>query len=99
MQSILEKKYDMTFQMTVGKSHDIKQHGYDLLYKKPGGESAKHEIHHYFVVSKDIFPETTVHSEKGRKRSSKNVMNVKSWTKERIKQYALLLGVGIKSTN
>ncbi|CAG8525334.1 6575_t:CDS:2 [Funneliformis caledonium] len=24
------KKYDMTFQMTVGKSHDIKQHGYDL---------------------------------------------------------------------
>ena len=92
----------MTFQMTVGKSHDIKQHGYDLLYKKPGGESAKHEIHHYFVVSKDIYnnfqkQQFTVKKEES--GQAKNVVNVKSWTKERIKQYALLLGVGIKSTN
>ncbi|CAI2187897.1 16903_t:CDS:2 [Funneliformis geosporum] len=95
------KDYDYTFQMTVGRTHDIKQHGYQLLHEKLGGESAGHTIRHYFVVPKDTFknfqkqPFTVKKEEKGQ---PKNVVNVKQWITKRIEQYVLLLDVGINST-
>ncbi|GBB88572.1 hypothetical protein RclHR1_01510023 [Rhizophagus clarus] len=96
------KDYDFTFQMTVGRTHDIKQHGYELLHEKLGGESADHPVRHYFVVPKDTFqnfqkqPFTVKKEEKGQ---PKNVVNVKQWITKRIEQYVLLLDVGIKSTD
>ncbi|CAG8722653.1 12637_t:CDS:2, partial [Funneliformis mosseae] len=67
----IERKYDMTFQITVEKSHNIKQHRYDLLYEKLG--------------------ETTIHSEKEKNGQAKDVVNVRSWIKKSVTQYALLL--------
>ncbi|RIA87921.1 hypothetical protein C1645_827138 [Glomus cerebriforme] len=96
------KRYDLIFQMTVGRTHDIKQHGYELLHEKLGGKSANHTIRHYFVVPKDVYenfqkqPFTVKKEERGQ---TKNVVNVKQWITERVEQYALLLDVGIKSTN
>ncbi|RIA83745.1 hypothetical protein C1645_785567 [Glomus cerebriforme] len=90
------KKIDFTFQMTVGRTHDIKQYGYELLHEKLGGESANHTIRHYFVVPKDTYqnfqkqPFTVKKEERGQ---SKNVVNVKPWITKRIKQHVLLLDV------
>ncbi|GBC29337.2 hypothetical protein GLOIN_2v1486671 [Rhizophagus irregularis DAOM 181602=DAOM 197198] len=58
------KDYNFTFQMMVGRTHDIKQHGYELIHEKLGGELADHTIRHYFIL---LF----VHSEEGRKRPIK----------------------------
>ncbi|CAI2182683.1 8049_t:CDS:2 [Funneliformis geosporum] len=41
------KDYDYTFQMTVGRTHDIKQHGHELLHEK-------------LVVSQQIIPSDTI---------------------------------------
>lgn len=88
--------------MTVGRTHDIKQHGYELLHEKLGGESADHTIRHYFVIPKDTFknfqkqPFTMKKEERGQ---PKNVANVKQWITKRIEQYVLLLDVSIKSTD
>ncbi|CAG8721766.1 9251_t:CDS:2, partial [Funneliformis mosseae] len=93
------KDYDFTFQMTVGRTHDIKQHGYELLHERLGGESADHTIRHYFVVPKDTFknfqkqPFTVKKEERGQ---PKNVVNVKQWITKRIEQYVLLLDVAME---
>ncbi|CAB4375449.1 unnamed protein product [Rhizophagus irregularis] len=76
------KDYNFTFQMMVGRTHDIKQHGYELIHEKLGGELADHIIRHYFVVPKDTYkilkqPFTVKKEERGQ---SKNIVNVKPWT-------------------
>ncbi|CAI2174044.1 10976_t:CDS:1 [Funneliformis geosporum] len=96
------KDYDFTFQMTVERTHDIKQYGYELLHGKLGDESADHTIRHYFVVPKDTyknFQKQPFIVKKEERDQSKNVVNVKQWITKRIEQYVLLLDVGIKSTD
>ncbi|RGB34290.1 hypothetical protein C1646_668624 [Rhizophagus diaphanus] len=80
------KDYNFTFQITVERTHDIKQHGYELLHEKLG-DTFENFQKQPFTVKKE---------EKGQ---SKNVVNVKQWIAKRIEQYVLLLDIGVKSTD